>query len=48
MIPKNPLQQQLNYKFRMTALTLNTVNQEAANMFKLGESYDIVISPSEV
>ncbi len=31
-----------------TALTLNTVNQEAANMFKLGESYDIVISPSEV
>lgn len=29
-----------------TNLTLNTVNQAAADMFKLGEEYDIVISPS--
>jgi hypothetical protein len=31
-----------------TALTLNTVNQAAADMFVLGNDYDIVISPSEV
>lgn len=30
-----------------TALVLNTVNQEAADMFKIGSDYDIVISPSE-
>jgi hypothetical protein len=29
-----------------TTMVLNTVNQEAADMFKLGEDYDIVISPS--
>ncbi len=29
-----------------TNLTLNTVNQEAANMFAIGKDYDIVISPS--
>lgn len=29
-----------------TNLTLNTVNQAAADMFKLGEEYDVVISPS--
>ena len=30
-----------------TAIVLNTVNQEAANMFKLGGEYDILITPSE-
>lgn len=30
-----------------TNLELNTINQEAADMFKLGKNYDIVISPSE-
>lgn len=30
-----------------TNLTLNTVNQEAADMFKIGDMYDIVVSPSE-
>jgi len=30
-----------------TALVLNTVNQAAADMFKLGGDYDILISPSE-
>ncbi len=30
-----------------TALTLNTVNQAAADMFKIGGEYDIVISPAE-
>jgi hypothetical protein len=30
-----------------TNLTLNTVNQAAADMFILGNSYDIVVSPSE-
>ena len=29
-----------------TNLELHTVNQEAADMFKLGGEYDIVISPS--
>lgn len=29
-----------------TTLVLNTVNQEAADMFELGKEYDIVISPS--
>jgi hypothetical protein len=29
-----------------TALTLNTVNQEAADMFEIGKDYDVVISPS--
>ena len=29
-----------------TNLTLNTVNQEAANMFALGGEYDLVISPA--
>ena len=29
-----------------TALVLNTVNQEAADMFQLGKDYDVVISPS--
>jgi hypothetical protein len=28
-------------------MTLNTVNQEAADMFVLGDKYDILISPSE-
>lgn len=30
-----------------TNLTLNTVNQAAADMFVLGGSYDVVISPSK-
>lgn len=30
-----------------TDLVLNTVNQAAADMFKLGEEYDVVISPSK-
>jgi hypothetical protein len=30
-----------------TNLELRTVNQAAADMFKLGEDYDIVISPSK-
>lgn len=30
-----------------TNLTLNTVNQVAADMFKIGKDYDILISPSE-
>lgn len=29
-----------------TNMVLNTVNQEAADMFQLGKSYDVVISPS--
>ena len=29
-----------------TNITLNTVNQEAADMFQIGSDYDIVISPS--
>ena len=29
-----------------TNLELNTINQDAANMFELGKDYDIVISPS--
>ena len=28
-----------------TYMVLNTVNQEAADMFQLGKGYDIVISP---
>ena len=28
-----------------TNMVLNTVNQEAADMFQLGKGYDIVISP---
>lgn len=31
-----------------TNLVLNTVNQAAADMFKLGKEYDVVISPSKV
>jgi hypothetical protein len=30
-----------------TTPILNTVNEEAAKMFEVGKSYDIVISPSE-
>jgi hypothetical protein len=30
-----------------TGLTLNTVNQAAADMFKIGADYDIIICPSE-
>ena len=30
-----------------TNIELNTINQEAADMFTLGKDYDIVISPSE-
>lgn len=30
-----------------TNLTLNTVNKAAADMFIIGESYDIIISPSD-
>lgn len=30
-----------------TNLTLNTVNQGAADMFVIGKDYDILISPSE-
>lgn len=30
-----------------TNLALNTVNKDAADMFIIGEDYDIVISPSE-
>jgi hypothetical protein len=30
-----------------TNLTLNTVNQAAADMFVIGNAYDIVISPAE-
>jgi len=30
-----------------TNLELNTVNQAAADMFVLGKSYDVVISPSK-
>jgi hypothetical protein len=30
-----------------TGMVLNTVNQEAADMFQLGKDYDILISPSE-
>lgn len=29
-----------------TNLTLNTVNSEAAAMFEIGKTYDLVISPS--
>jgi hypothetical protein len=29
-----------------TNLVLNTVNKEAANMFVIGNEYDIVVSPS--
>lgn len=29
-----------------TNLELNTINQDAANMFELGNEYDILISPS--
>lgn len=29
-----------------TALTLNTVNKSAADMFELGKDYDLLISPS--
>jgi len=29
-----------------TALKLNTVNQEAADMFEIGKDYDVLISPS--
>lgn len=28
-----------------TCLVLNTCNQEVANMFKLGESYELLVSP---
>lgn len=30
-----------------TNLTLNTVNKEAADMFVIGNEYDIIISPAE-
>jgi len=30
-----------------TAFVLNTVNQKAADMFRIGNDYDILISPSE-
>jgi hypothetical protein len=30
-----------------TNFILNTINQAAADMFKLGSNYDIVISPSD-
>lgn len=30
-----------------TNLTLNTVNKSAADMFVLGDEYDIVISPAQ-
>jgi hypothetical protein len=30
-----------------TNLTLNTVNKEAADMFVIGNEYDIVISPAQ-
>jgi len=30
-----------------TNLELNTINQDAANMFELGKDYNIVISPAE-
>lgn len=30
-----------------TNITLNTVNQSAADMFVIGKDYDIVVSPSE-
>lgn len=30
-----------------TNFSLNTVNQHAADMFKIGSSYDILISPSQ-
>ena len=29
-----------------TNLILNTVNQEAADMFEIGKEYDIVVSPA--
>lgn len=31
-----------------TMFTLNTVNQAAADMFKIGQEYDVIISPAEV
>ncbi len=30
-----------------TNMTLNTVNKEAADMFVIGQEYDLVISPSK-
>jgi hypothetical protein len=30
-----------------TGMVLNTVNQEAADMFKLGEDYDVFICPAK-
>jgi hypothetical protein len=30
-----------------TLITLNTINKEAADMFIIGNSYDIIISPSQ-
>ena len=30
-----------------TNFELNTINQEAADMFILGEEYDVIIKPSE-
>lgn len=30
-----------------TTMTLNTVNQDAANMFIVGDEYDILVSPAE-
>lgn len=30
-----------------TNMVLNTVNKDAADMFVIGQSYDLVISPSE-
>lgn len=31
-----------------TNLLLNTINQEAADMFEIGKDYDIIISPTEI
>lgn len=31
-----------------TNLTLNTCNQEVADMFKIGNEYNILVSPSEI
>lgn len=31
-----------------TNMVLNTVNKDAADMFVIGNSYDLIISPSEI
>ncbi len=30
-----------------TSIVLNTINQEAANMFEIGKNYEVLISPVE-